>query len=541
MIKNSFTTILCGIILLFPLSAMAGDNSIDNNIKKAQQELLGNPRLSALLSLKAINSPEIKESPLLKAKALFVYAEAERLLGNLDGSMVSLYEAIDVVPKSNKRVRCDIYNFMSLLYCTLTDYNKAIKLNDQAIALAKAGSESDCLARCYNNRGIIYTYLEEYQLADKFLMMALTLNRKDKNIKQIASNLNNLCLYSGNIKQKLGWLNECIVINKNLHANWSLGENYNNMGKQFFYAKKYPEALKALRRASAIANSIGAKELICDNYEYSSWVYSAMGNHKEAYKKLGELYNLSREIQSGNKLRTVEQDILYKKYQKQQQDNETKQQKYEVEILKRNITLLVFLLIMIIAITSFYYYWTKRKKNMDLINTRYRLEQSERELAEQKVKLQELELNSIHSELNDSRKETTDLAVFLKSRNELLDKIREMIKEGYRMEPNEQVAHFKRINAFIAQYRAGDNANNALLLNIEDKNQAFQKRLFLKHPKLTQGEKHLANLLRVNLSTKEIAMLTGNIPKTINMNRYRLRKALELPAEKDLIAYLQSI
>ena len=62
-----------------------------------------------------------------------------------------------------------------------------------------------------------------------------------------------------------------------------------------------------------------------------------------------------------------------------------------------------------------------------------------------------------------------------------------------------------------------------------------------RHPNLTQGEKHLASLLRVNLSTKEIAMLTGNTPKTINMNRYRLRKALGLSSEEDLIAYIQSI
>lgn len=61
------------------------------------------------------------------------------------------------------------------------------------------------------------------------------------------------------------------------------------------------------------------------------------------------------------------------------------------------------------------------------------------------------------------------------------------------------------------------------------------------HPNLTQGEKYLATLLRVNLSTKEISMLTGNVPKTINMNRYRLRKSLNLSSEDDLTDYLQNI
>lgn len=79
-----------------------------------------------------------------------------------------------------------------------------------------------------------------------------------------------------------------------------------------------------------------------------------------------------------------------------------------------------------------------------------------------------------------------------------------------------------------------------MLLNIEEKNKEFIEKLTKEHPNLTQGEKYLATMLRVNLSTKEISMISGNSPKTINMNRYRLRKALNLPTEKDLVEYLQN-
>ena len=89
---------------------------------------------------------------------------------------------------------------------------------------------------------------------------------------------------------------------------------------------------------------------------------------------------------------------------------------------------------------------------------------------------------------------------------------------------------------------SGDKATaNALLTNIDDKSNEFLQRLVAIHPKLTQGEKYLATLLRVNLSTKEISMLTGTTPKTINMNRYRLRKSLNLSSEEDLTDYLQNI
>ena len=53
------------------------------------------------------------------------------------------------------------------------------------------------------------------------------------------------------------------------------------------------------------------------------------------------------------------------------------------------------------------------KKNMQLMVTRYNLEQSEHELAELKVRQQELELKSVQSALYNSRQEATSFAVFL--------------------------------------------------------------------------------------------------------------------------------
>ena len=181
------------------------------------------------------------------------------------------------------------------------------------------------------------------------------------------------------------------------------------------------------------------------------------------------------------------------------------------------------------------------KKNLQLMTAQYNLEQSEHQLTELKVRQQEQKLQSIQSALEDSRQEATSFAVFLHSRNELLGKIREILKQGYKMDQQALIPYLKKINAFISQYQNGDKTDQALLVRVEEKNKEFLQRLSEKHPGLTQGEKHLATLLRVNLSTKEIAMLTGNTPKTINMGRYRLRKSLELSTEDDLISYLQNI
>lgn len=533
--------LLCLPVALWATPAEDKKQEAETLIDKSVNAMYINPKQAMYYANKVIELFPEEQKNDQKAEAIFYYSQAEQLLGNFDQSIKTLYDALEYVTPGNRSLNGQIFALMAILYCRLTDYNKAIELNEKATSIFKSLGDSTSLALCYNDRGIIHAFRNEFSNAEQFLRQALAINRSQKNLKSVAANLNNLCLFEGNAEEKLEFIKEAIAINKNLNSQWSLGENYNNMGRQYFYAKQYANAMEALHKAYAVASDIGAKELICDNYEYSSWVYSALGDYKNAYQCLIQLYTLSKDLQSGSKLRIVEQEISHKRYLDQQRQAEIKEQAYEIELLKRNLFALSVVFISLVVLSVFLYKWYKRKKNMQLMVARYNLEQSQHELAELKVRQQELELKSVQHALDNSRQEATSFAVFLHSRNEMLEKIREMIKQGYKMDPQALIPHLKKVNAFISQYQSGDKANSALLMNVEEKNQEFLQRLAERHPNLTQGEKYLATLLRVNLSTKEISMLTGNVPKTINMNRYRLRKSLNLSSEEDLTDYLQNI
>ncbi len=515
-------------------------NQAKTLVEQAQNALFSNPKQASYYAAQAAALfPEDQPNEIC-TQAMILHSQAEQLLGNFDLSIKNLYDTQRYINPANKRQTAQLYSLMGRVYSKLGDYNKGIELNDKATSIFKSLGDSASVAGCYNERGVMHYLLDEFVVAEKFLQRALTINRAQRNLKEIATNLNNLCLYQGDTEKKLSLIQEAIAINKNLDAQWSLGENYNNMGKQYYFSEQYPQALEALQKAYEYARNIGAKELICDNYEYSSWVYAAIGDYKQAYTRLSQMYALSKELQSSNKLRNIEQEISYKRYQDQKYATEMQEQTYKIELLKRNLWFLGSVLVLGLAFSIFLYKWYKRRKGLQLIEARYQLELSQRELSELQLHQQELELQNIQNALDSSQQEVTSFAVFLRSRNELLDKIREMIKEGYKMDNQTLIPHLKKVNAYISQYQSGDKTNNALLLNIEDKSKEFIERLTKEHPNLTQGEKYLATMLRVNLSTKEISMISGNSPKTINMNRYRLRKALNLPTEKDLVEYLQN-
>lgn len=539
--KNMMYLLLaCWLLSAVPLQAQ-NTEQIQKLIEQAEKDLYNNPKLASFYAAQAeALLPETTPNE-KRAQAMLLYCHAEQLLGNFDVSIKHLYDTEKYIAPANKRQKAQLYSLMGRIYTKLGDHNKAIELNDKATSIFKVIGDSTSIADCYNQRGVTHLFMNESAIADRFFRRSLAINRAQRDLRGIATNLNNLCLYEGDTEEKLTLIREAITINKHLESQWSLGENYNNMGKQYYYGKRYAQALEALQKAYEYAYNIGARELICDNYEYLSMVYAATGDYNQAYKYLNKMHNLSTALQSSNKLRNIEQEISYKRYQDQKHTTELQEQDYKIELLKRNLWLLGSVLMLVLASCIFIYIWYKRRKDLQLVETRYQLELSEREVSELKLQRQAQELQNVQSALDNSRQEVTNFAVFLRSRNELLDKIREMLKEGYKMDSQSLVPHLKKVNAFISQYQSGDKTNSSLLLNIEEKSKEFLERLMQKHPNLTQGEKHLATLLRVNLSTKEISMITGTTPKTINMNRYRLRKALNLASEEDLTEYLQSI
>ncbi len=540
---KSHLAAIISFLVFIPGNLIANKNNdaiLDSLYQEVKQELYNNPLRIIHLCNQAMTYHDTNLNR--KAEFQLSYAMAQRMQGDYEGCITTLYD-IQQLLKNNKQaiIYGKANDLMSKCYCTLSDYTTAIRLNKEATDVFKLHNDSTLLASAYNSRGIIHAHLEEYTQADYYFKLALKINRKKKNVKYIATNLNNLCIYKGDFNEKICYIKEAIVINKNLEVKWSIAENYNNMGKQYFYAKRYTEALYILKQAYDIASSIEAKGLICDNYEYSAMIYNELGNYKAAYEKTVSLFNLTREIQSINKLLSIERNLSQKQLQEQQLNAELQRQHYQINLWNIYLTAAIVVICLLAIICLFIFQRYKRRKKMELIKTRYQLEQSEHEIAKLKVQQQELDIKNIKQVLNNSVKETTDVAIFMQTRNELLDKIYDQIKECYKLNQTDIVPQLKRINAFIKQNQANNKTNNNILNLIEKKSQEFIERLTLKHPSLTHGEVHLASLLRVDISTKDIAILTGNSPKSINMSRYRLRKSLNLESEEDLVAYLKSI
>lgn len=147
-----------------------------------------------------------------------------------------------------------------------------------------------------------------------------------------------------------------------------------------------------------------------------------------------------------------------------------------------------------------------------------------------------------NSQLLNEDNEAINLAMSIIRMHESLKIISSKI-EQYRANP-------KFIDCSRELYELQNIVRHTLQLNkerdtleviIKEKNQLFYTKLNSLYPNLTSNEVRLSTLIRLNLSSKEIASILNISLKSVEMNRYRLRKKMQIGGKQSLSDHIRSI
>lgn len=151
------------------------------------------------------------------------------------------------------------------------------------------------------------------------------------------------------------------------------------------------------------------------------------------------------------------------------------------------------------------------------------------------------ELNKAHNEIIESKKrELTSSTLRLIQNSEMNNFI---IGELEKLSQHTDKLGNDIIKSIInsLSLNAGESIWQEFEMRFENVYESFYKALNKLFPDLTQGEKKLCALLRLNLSSKEIATLMFQNSQSVDMARYRLRKKMNLKQNENLTDFLMSI
>ena len=262
-------------------------SNTEKTIEERKSEAL-NAYREADKTAKEIDCPAEKYIDLLWKYGIFLndyayYKEAE----NVYLRFVQLSEETN----GQNETTADAYNNIGIVYDYLGDYDKALEFENKALEIKKEvlGEKHADTANSYNNIGVVYEELGDYNEALEYHNKALEIRKEVLGEKHTntATSYNNIGVVYDNLgdyDKALEYFIKALEIFKEV-----LGENhrdtansYNNIGNVYYNLGDYNEALKLYNKALEIR-----KEVLGEKHADTAMSYYNIGN---VYDNLGD-YN----------------------------------------------------------------------------------------------------------------------------------------------------------------------------------------------------------------------------------------------------------
>ncbi|NOR88295.1 MAG: hypothetical protein GQ527_11865, partial [Bacteroidales bacterium] len=295
-----------------------------------------------------------------------------------------------------------------------------------------------------------------------------------------------------------------------------------NISKILLELGKEQEAIDIIITAMSLDNEAENKNIFMRLHLQLANIYEKTKDFKKAYDYL----DLARELQEEFYHDRIKLQIneMSAKYDLQLKENKIKDEQQKNKIQQQRqfyliIILFVVLLIFLFAIFNF------RLKKKNLL---------------QKRKLIDAENINLKNSLEFRNRELTSNALSLARNSEFIISISEKLKM---LIPDANQKLKKNILDIIATLNQQSNTKNweEFETRFEKVHDHFYIELRDISPDLSPTEIKLCALLRLNLSTKDIAILTNRSVRTIENTRQNIRKKLNLDADVNLVNYLHNI
>ncbi len=427
--------------------------------------------LDALESLRIRDS--LKTKPWRKADALRQVGQIEHALENNKSAIAHYERAVKIYDSIGDNIYLGhTYADLGSAYFDLDDYDEAIAQYEKSMDIAKVLTLPDMEENALANLGMVYSKLGQYDRSIALLEEALSKNRERNSM---INHINNLI---------------------------ELGQAWNRKGSP-------EQGLDYLDRAVRRADSIGAKSKLQRAYDLRARSHEAMGNYRQSTRDLRRHQLLNDSIFNTTKSRQIEE--LRTLYETEKKEQQIVLQEQEIDLLEQEAKIgelqrILLAVGLLLSVLGFYALRQKMKRNR-------------------------LEREKIAAELDFKKKELTTHALHLAKKNEVLENVKQKAKELKLAENTEAYGQLIRAINFDQQ----DDKNwERFIQYFEQVHQNFAANVKTKYPKVSKNELRFMALIKMNMSSKEIATILSISPDGIKKARQRLRKKLALAPQDSL-------
>lgn len=455
-----------------------------------------------------------------------LYAE----ISDYNSSLKYFFEAINYLDNKNTKQYNSLILNIGTTYFEARDFSKALEyLNISKQYFEKnLENNTDYLQATYTNIGTTYGKINVYDSAFYYFDKSLILAERVNSHNGIGGALINI----GDILEKKKDFDKALYYYTRAITSFELIDDqkgiwHSNLGIASIYKeqKKYKKAIFLFNDCIDHFIKTNDFDYLSDTYLKLSYIYKETGDLEKSFDNYINFTSIKDSIYNSEIHSKMSDLELQYKIEKISQENDAKIKLIEKENeLSRYkwITLSGLLIIILIIIITLFFRHKSRKKLLEI-----------------KLENEQLENKTLESNLKYKNKELENFALHIAQKNEFLDDIKSdliNIKKSINKENQKELGD---LNLKISQSLRVNKELENFHKRIDEVNRIFLDNLAKKFSTLTEKEKRLCVLLKLNLASKEIALLNNITEGAVTMARYRLRKKLILTQDDNLVDFLQ--
>jgi len=462
----------------------------------------------------------------------YIYSEIE----NNAKALENLKEALKLETKMNDDIgRANTYNAIAIIHSKQKNETKALEYYQLSLDIHLKRKDTILTPVLYNNMGISYYEMKDYEKAKNLLLKSINLAKKFNQKKLLAdSHLYLGKCYLAENKIDLGLLNiskstaysekmaSPSLMIENLLVKANVSNKYKNTSK----------ALEFLNEALIISKKTETIDLKKRLYQNLAKTYETVDVSKSNFytEKFKQIKDSIEHIQQKHKTDVLkaEFDNLKIKADLKNKDSELLLAYEREQASQTKFTLLIALTSLFIIASVIIIL-----RQIKLHKTRKRMWLAQKEVLS-------LKQEKTASEILHKNQQITDFAIHITEKNDLLEKIKKQVKEIRITDKTSSI----RMNDLIMQINDDITQNKEkaqLYSNIGESSDDFNNRIHTLHPNLSLKEKKIVTFIRLEHSSKQIAIQLNISPRSIDNYRVKLRKKMEVPKETRLLDYIKAI
>ena len=213
-----------------------------------------------------------------------------------------------------------------------------------------------------------------------------------------------------------------------------------------------------------------------------------------------------------------------------------------VNLYKPAVIVVIILLVVLIVYLLFIVIKQKEKNKLEEFQESIERYDAQQIMLENEIKMTTETNLKLEREIEHKEKEQKKVALSIIRKNEILLELKGEI-EKLKAKPEEKLV-FKDLNKLkliIIENLNIERERKSFDKYIKELNNSFYNNLEKNYPGLTDNEKKLCSLLRLKLTSKEIASILNITPKSVEVNRYRLRKKMKIKKEDKLSKIIRKL